>query len=423
MSVRSTSNQAAGAAAARLADAVAVAQARLSEEATTFGRLDPVGPVRLSQTLAAYVAGRSREVNEIADTALEGELVIVSAADPSLTSALADAAAFTLADRNKWAVVRADARLAADENALAEQLMSAAIGAIARVEFPRQMLGADAAQEGDDGTPTVLGRALLEATRALGGSRLTVHGDTTEGALQTLGVAVQAVVSAREALAGRLVLVLHGVDELARGGRSRFADGAGALWQLRGLWQQAHGAALLSGGSAAAAMANDERQAFYGYGQLHEAKDLPEWEVRRVLGQVLREHSIVTTDGVAEAARLVGQALWLAPGLCARLSGEAQGPSAVRAAFDRLVEEREVEHHQLLRALTRVHRLALPVLTALANGTGPYASTRGERLRPADVSRALLALEDNGAVQRLGHGAWRLADPTLAARLRGTGAR
>lgn len=423
MSARSTSNQAVGVAAARLADAAAVAHARLIEEATTYGKLDPVGPVRLSQTLAAYVAGRGREVNEIAASALEGELIIVSAADPSLASALADAAAFTLADRNQWAVVRADARLAADENALAEQLMSGAIEAIARVEFPRQMHGPDAAPEGDDWTATILGRALLEATRALGSSRLTAHGDTTGGALETLGAAVQAVISAREALDGRLMLVLHGVDELARGGRSRFADGPGALWQLRGLWQQAHGAALLSGGTAAAAMATDDRQAFYGYGQLHEATDLPDWELRRVLGQALQEPAIVTTDGVAEAARLIGQALWLAPGLRTRLSGEAHGPSAVRAAFEGLVQEREVEHHQLLRALTRVHRLALPVLTALANGTGPYASAGGERLRPADVSRALLALEDNGAVHRLGHGAWRLADPTLAAMLRRTGAR
>ena len=423
MSARSTSNQAVGVAAARLADAVAVAQAGLIEEATTHGKLDPVGPVRLSQTLAAYVAGRSREVNEIAAAALEGELVIVSAADPSLAGALADAAAFTLADRDKWAVVRADARLAADENALAEQLMSAAIQAIARVEFPRQMPGADATPEGDDWTATILGRALLEATRALASSRLTAHGDTTGSALQTLGAAVQAVISAREALDGRLMLVLHGVDELARGGRSRFADGPGALWQLRGLWQQAHGAALLSGGTAAAAMATDDRQAFYGYGQLHEATDLQKWELRRALGQLLHEPTIVTTDGVAEATRLIGQALWLAPGLRARLAGEAHGPSAVRAAFEDLVAEREVEHHQLLRALTRVHRLALPVLTALANGTGPYASIAGARLRPADVSRALLALEDNAAVHRLGHGAWRLADPTLAAMLRRARAR
>ncbi len=264
---------------------------------------------------------------------------------------------------------------------------------------------------------------MLEATRALASSRLTEHGDTTGGALETLGAAVQAVISAREALDGRLILVLHGVDELARGGRSRFADGPGALWQIRGLWQRAQGAALLSGGTAAAAMAADDRQAFYGYGQLHEATDLPDWELRRVLGQVLQEPTIVSTDGVAEAARLVGQALWLAPGLRSRLSGEARGPAAVRAAFEELVQEREVEHHQLLRALTRVHRLALPVLAALANGTGPYASAGGKRLRPADVSRALLALEDNGAVHRLGHGAWRLADPTLAAMLRGTGAR
>jgi len=49
--------------------------------------------VRLDEALSACIAGREGEIERLADTAREGELITVSAADPVLAAALADAAA------------------------------------------------------------------------------------------------------------------------------------------------------------------------------------------------------------------------------------------------------------------------------------------------------------------------------------------
>jgi hypothetical protein len=263
-------------------------------------------------------------------------------------------------------------------------------------------------------------RAHLAARRALGERAYALaageHTDAPAG-VGTLGLATEAVIALRRELSGKVVFVLHGVDELARPGRSRFADGQQALWLIRGAWQREHGPAILSGGPGAAAMSVDKQQAFYGYGQLHEAADLPDAQLAEAFVELLGD--LLDDDGLREAQQLIGQALWLAPALRVCLPGRRRAGSAVVwHAWERVVAQREVEHHQLLRALSRVHRLALPVLDALAHQAGPYAALGHEGRRDDDISRALLALAENGAVHRLGQGRWRLADPTLATTLR-----
>lgn len=202
-------------------------------------------------------------------------------------------------------------------------------------------------------------------------------------------------------------------------GRSRFTDGNGALWAIRGVWQREHGPALLSGGQSAAAMAADEGEALYGYGQLHEVRDLPEDRLAEAFSQQLADK--LTDDAVREAQSLIGQALWLLPALRSHLPARKRQLTVddLHEAWEQMVALRVVEHHQLLRALSRVHRLAVPVLESLARGEGPYAALgpKGKGRRDDDIARALLALESCAAIHRLGGGRWRLADPTLQAML------
>ena len=80
----------------------------------------------LDDALLSYLTGRGREVQSLADAVREGELVIVCAADPTLASAMADAAAVSMLHDDP-VTVRADARLATDETDLARAITRAAI--------------------------------------------------------------------------------------------------------------------------------------------------------------------------------------------------------------------------------------------------------------------------------------------------------
>jgi hypothetical protein len=149
---------------------------------------------------------------------------------------------------------------------------------------------------------------------------------------------------------------------------------------------------------------------------LHEVQDLPADRVdaalRRLLGDVLDD------DALADARRRVDQSLWLAPTLRRYLPDGRRATSAeLAAAWAEMVSGRCAEHYELLRALSRLHRLAVPVLKAIAGGQGPYAGLDEHDRAAVTVFRALSALESNATIQRVGPRRWRLNDPTLASML------
>lgn len=353
--------------------------------------------------------GREAELRRLEHACLEEELTLISAADSTLAAALGDACAARLEHRG-WAVVRADARIADDEADLAAQLIRAAASMAADV---------DALAVNPLVATTTELRATLNIRRSLGEpayALLTGSGDLT--GVEALSLAVQTVIKVRAPQQGQ-VMVIHGLDELLRPGRSRFAKGEEALWSIRGVWQRAHGPALLTGGGLLAAMAAEPRHAFYGYGQLHEVPDLSDRAAAMAMGELFDPRA---DDGALMIAqRLLGHAVWLAPELARHLPDEPtiDGREVLRA-WDRLLAYRRGEHHATLRAASRVHRLAVPVLKGLAHGQGPYATLRPRGFRASEIYRALLALENSELIQRVGGNGWRLADPMLAGMLRET---
>lgn len=361
-----------------------------------------------------YLVGRESELARLVEAAREGELTIVSSVEPALAVALADACSRAfLPDENAWPVIRVDARVCDDVTDLARQLTRAAAAVVA-----------DASRLTESGafeTPKE-GRARMEIRRALGPTAYALatetegDGDGPRG-VPAMSVAANAVVAARKRVLRPVLLVIHGVDELVRPGRSRFDEGQEALWALRGVWQRAHGPALLTGGAGAAAMAADPKQGFYGYGQLHEVQDLPPDRLEAAYREVLGARA--DDSAVAQAQALLGHAVWMAPEVVHALPARrVAGAADVREAWQRVVESREAELHGLLRAASRVHRLAVPILKALASGEGPYARMGRRGKFASDISRALLALEACALIHRLGEAQWRLADPALATLLR-----
>lgn len=358
--------------------------------------------------LAGHVAGRESEVARLVEAVGEGELVTISAAEPSLAAALAEAAA-RRQQQDGWALVQADVRVADDETGLARSVAHAA-----------------AASLGDPGALTVeesnetaqQSRTRLAVRRTLGADGYALAagtGDAPRGA-EALSTAFKALASLREELDGRLLLVLEGVDELVKPGRSRFADGFAALWAMRGVWQRAHGPVLLTGGRLAAAISADPEQAFYGYGVLHEVHDLPPDRQLSALGELLGDR--LDADALDRAQTLIGHAPWLAPELHLHLPRSERVTAAdVLRAWHRMTAARLAEHHALLRASSRVHRLAVPVLKALSRGEGPYAELGRQGRSASDISRALLALEAIDLIHRVGDGRWRVADPIFATML------
>ncbi len=373
------------------------------------GKVTPARDALRGEDLGAFTAGREAEVLRLVDEVESGELVVVSADEPTLASALGDAAAVELAERSQWAQVRADARVAADETDLARSIARSAAAAIGDLSALSVAEANETAEQA---------RTRLNVRRVLGeqGFALASGAPDAVRGTQALRAATDAVIALRIAFGGPVVFVLHGVDELASVGKSRFDDGPGALWAVRGAWQRAPGPALLTGGRGAKAMAADKTHAFYGYGMLHEVQDLPADRVdaalRRLLGDVLDD------DALADARRRVDQSLWLAPTLRRYLPDGRRATSAeLAAAWAEMVSGRCAEHYELLRALSRLHRLAVPVLKAIAGGQGPYAGLDEHDRAAVTVFRALSALESNATIQRVGPRRWRLNDPTLASML------
>lgn len=357
---------------------------------------------------SAYLAGRERELASLADAMREGELTIISAADPALAAALADGCAEDLLRRG-WSVARTDARLADDITDLARGLARAAAEMLTAGPLVTDEAAFETAAEG---------RARLAARRVLGESAyaLATGAGKAPSGVSAITTAAEAVVAAREE-SGDALLVLHGVDELTREGLSRFKQGPEALWALRGVWQRSHGAALLTGGPAAAAMSTDEEHGFYGYGHLHEASDLPTDQLLSVYRDFLGPRA--DEAAVTEARELLGHGVWMAADLSRLLRTRGTiNAHDVRAAWQTLVRSREPELHGLLRAAERVHRFAVPVLKAVARAERPYTRLRQQGLRSSDVARALVALETHSLTHRLGDAQWRVADPAVAELLR-----
>jgi hypothetical protein len=182
------------------------------------------------------------------------------------------------------------------------------------------------------------------------------------------------------------------------------------------VWQRAHGPALLTGGRLAAAISADPEQAFYGYGVLHEVHDLPPDRQLSALGELLGDR--LDADALDRAQALIGHAPWLAPELHLHLPRSTRVTAAdVLRAWRQMTAARLAEHHSLLRASSRVHRLAVPLLKALSRGEGPYAELRRQGRSASDISRALLALEHSDLVHRTADHRWRVADPAFVAML------
>jgi hypothetical protein len=344
----------------------------------------------------------------LAEAVGEGKLVIVCAGEPSLAAALARAVA-RQSQRDGWALVAADVRLADDETDLARALARAAASSLGD-------LSALTVEESNE-TPQQ-GVTRLAVRRVLGTRAYALAAgaaDAPSGAA-ALTAAFEALASLRADLDGRMLLVLQGIDELLKPGRSRFADGSAALWAMRGVWQRAHGPALLTGGHMAAAMSADPEQAFYGYGVLHEVHDLPPDRQLSALGELLGDR--LDADALDRAQTLIGHAPWLAQELHLHLPRSERVTAAdVLHAWREMTAARLAEHHALLRASSRVHRLAVPLLKALSREEGPYAELRRQGRSASDISRALLALERSDLVHRTADHRWRVADPTFVAML------
>jgi hypothetical protein len=358
--------------------------------------------------LSGYVAERESELARLAEAVVEGELIIVCAAEPSLAAALAQAAARQI-QQDGWGLVHADIRLADDETDLARTLARAAASTLGD-------LSALTIEESNE-TPQQ-GRTRLAVRRVLGARGYALAAGTADAprGAAALTAALEAVAALRADRDGRMLLLLLGVDELVKPGRSRFAEGFSALWAMRGVWQRAHGPALLTGGRLAAAMSADPGQALYGYGVLHEVHDLPHDRQITALGELLGDR--LEADALDRARTLIGHAPWLAPQLQIHLPVTARvtAPDLMRA-WRQMTAVRLAEHHALLRASSRIHRLAVPVLKALSRGKGPYAELRRQGRSASDISRALLALEHSDLVHRTADHRWRVADPTFAAML------
>ncbi len=368
--------------------------------------IDP--DLKMPDWLAGYVAGREDEVARLTDAVTEGELVIVSAAEPSLAAALAQKAARER-QRDGWALVQADVRLAGDETDLAGTLARAAASTLGDLSALSVSESVETREQG---------QTRLAVRRILGvhGHALAAGAPDAPRGVAALTAAIEALVVLRAERQGRVLLVLTGVDELVKTGRSRFADGSGALWAIRGVWQRAHGPALIAGGRLAAAMAADPEQAFYGYGLLHEVHDLPPERQRSAIGDLLGYR--LDADALERARELLGHAPWLAPELRLHLSATERvtGPDVLNA-WRQMTAVHLAEHHALLRASSRVHRLAVPVLRALSRGVGPYAELGRQGRSASDISRALLALEGSDLIHRVADNRWRVGDPAFAAML------
>jgi hypothetical protein len=179
----------------------------------------------------------------------------------------------------------------------------------------------------------------------------------------------------------------------------------GALWELRGVVQDAQRHALVLG-----SLTEAHRElvapsaAFLGAGRIDKVggdRGPKTWE------QILDSHRIAVSR--EDLHFLLSHTHGLAvPTLTLLLDAEALG---VRAALERHVQRAAEQIPTMLKTARIVTRYGPSLLLRLARGMPPYA-------RPSatsrDINRALRQLAYHGLVARAGARAWRVADPFLS---------
>ncbi len=183
----------------------------------------------------------------------------------------------------------------------------------------------------------------------------------------------------------RTLIALLGADELVSTGVGRGPlDGVDELlWTFRGRLQHAieEPGVLLAGSDIAGELTANERAAFFGWGTtitLGVPARLEE-EVAEILAEDGFEQTIAArwaTEVVERSEGSLPTAERLTTLTVAESHAGAPAAVAVARAWRRLRELTHASHRQIARDLRSLHRLALPVVLAIAQDQPPYGVDR-----------------------------------------------
>lgn len=355
---------------------------------------------------------RAQEIRRAAALLADGGLLVVHGPWPTEAVAVARAAVEHPAARRRVARVivgecSSDAELA---NAFIRAAGQALIGEPALAWLPVEQLSPEHS------------RIALDLRRAL-----RIHGAVedhgADGDLPLMSVIGAVVPLIADAGA---VLVVESADELLTGPRGRFADAGESLWTLRSTAQRLPELVIvLTGGPNAAALIEDDRQAFLGWGRTLYLDRVPEDRLAEAVVHAFNRSLDLRT--ATEIAALAEGAPWVAELVAQRILGDEIRTTATDSAspalpplgpaqvWSALVAQLAPTLELTLRAIAEAHRTAHAVAKALAWDDPPYSVGS-----PSDVNRALRALHRTAHVERAGKRAWRLCDPLLAEWIRQT---
>jgi hypothetical protein len=348
---------------------------------------------------------RERETEKLAILLGEGGLLLVHGPD---AQEAADVTAAALAAADGINAGEVDLDVCTDDRHVARAIVRAAADAL--------LADARLLDIPEDRWSRAQQRAGLEVRRALGELLELIDGDwpAARPPARVIADTVTAVGQAAFERKRRVALVFFGIDALIEVPRSRFAGASELVWALRSAAQHAPRVTLmLAGGPAAVELIGEPDAAFFGWGRSLEIGRVDFETVAQATSEELGiDYRLAfrvaeLSDGLPRVARLLAR--WLRDELA-----DSAAVDPVGAAWTRLLREQGFSLRTTTRLLADLHRVALPVCQALANGRAPYRAAHS-----GEVTRALRLLHAHGVCESPKPRTWRLTDPLLAAWLRG----